>query len=201
VESINFLIQLSGKISHGRSPEFTKAYILKALQMINELHLGRKQLSLKLGLGEGTIRTLIKRFQTENLVKTSRTGMSLTEKGKKVLSSIQQVLTGSNFPKTKITVADQNFAVLVKGHSDKVRYGVEQRDAAIKVGAKGASTLVMKDNVLIMPGVDSGVDVETLDALRILNLENEDIVIVGSADSVLIAEIGAYSAAIELLAS
>ena len=200
MNSINILIQLSGKISHGRSPEFTTAYILKALQMINELNLGRKQLSLKLGLGEGTIRTLIRRFKKENLVKTSRKGMSLTEKGTKVLSSIQQVLIGSNFPKTKITVADHNFAVLVKGHSDKVRYGVEQRDAAIKLGSKGASTLVMKDNVLIMPGVDSGVDVETLDALRIFDLENEDVVIIGSADSVLIAEIGAYSAAIELLA-
>lgn len=201
MESINILIQLSGKISHGRSPEFTTPYILKALQMINELHLGRKQLSLKLGLGEGTIRTLIRRFQKENLVKTSRKGMSLTESGKKVLSSIQQVLTGSDFPKTKITLANHNFAVLVKGNSDKIHYGVEQRDAAIKAGSKGASTLVMKDNVLIMPGVDSGVDVDSLNALSIFDLENEDVVIIGSADSILIAEIGAYSAAIELLAS
>jgi predicted transcriptional regulator len=201
VESLNILQTLSNKISHGRPPKFTQAYILKALQIINEHHPGRKQLSIKLGLGEGTIRTLIRRFQEENLVKTSRHGMSLTEKGWNVLSSILQVLTGSKFPKTKITVADHNFAVHVKRGSHKVRYGVEQRDDAIMVGAKGASTLVMKDNTLIMPGIESGVDADSIDALKTFELENEDVVIIGSAESILLAEIGAYSAALELIAS
>jgi hypothetical protein len=201
VESFNTLLQLSGKSSPGRSPRFTEAYVYKALQMIDIYELGRKQLSEKLGLGEGTTRTLIKRFLGENLIETSRRGMSLTLKGKNILSSVSQLIIGLTFPKTSLTVADYNFAVVVKDSFHKVRYGVEQRDAAIMAGAKGASTLVMKDNVLVMPGVDSDVDSDSLEALKPLGLENGDVVIIGSAESLLLAEIGAYSAALELLAS
>ena len=169
--------------------------------MIDIHELGRKQLSEKLGLGEGTTRTLIKRFIEENLIETSRRGMRLTLKGKNILSSVSQLITGLTFPKTSLTVADYNFAVVVKDSFHKVRYGVEQRDSAIMAGAKGASTLVMKDNVLVMPGVDSDVDSDSLEALKPLGLENGDVVIIGSAGSLLLAEIGAYSAALELLAN
>jgi hypothetical protein len=127
--------------------------------------------------------------------------MKLTLKGQNIISSFSQLITGSVFPKTSLTVANHNFAVVVKDSSNKVSYGVEQRDAAIMAGAKGASTLIMKDNIVVMPGVNSDVDSESLDALKPLGLENGDVVIIGSAESLLLAEIGAYSAAFELLAS
>ena len=126
--------------------------------------------------------------------------MRLTLKGKNILSSVSRLIIGFAFPKTSLTVADHNFAVVVKDGSNKVRYGVEQRDAAIMAGAKGASTLVMKDNLILMPGVDSEVDSDSLEALKALNLKNGDVVIIGSAGSFLLAEIGAYSAGLDLLA-
>lgn len=199
MESVNTLLQLSGKISPGRTPGFTGAYVFKALQIINLYEPGRKQLSEKLGLGEGTTRTLIKRFLEENLIETSRQGMRLSLRGRNVLSSVSQLMAGLIFPKTSITVADYNFAVVVKNSYNKVQYGVEQRDAAIMAGAKGASTLVMEDNVVVMPGVDSNIGADSLDALKSLDLENGDVVIIGSAESLFNAEIGAYSAALELL--
>jgi hypothetical protein len=127
--------------------------------------------------------------------------MKLTLKGQNIFSSVSQLIRGSTFPKTSLTVADHNFAVVVKDSSNKVSYGVEQRDAAIMAGAKGASTLIMKDNRVVMPGVNSYVDSKSLAALEPLGLENGDVVIIGSSGSLLLAEIGAYSAALELLAS
>jgi hypothetical protein len=125
--------------------------------------------------------------------------MELTEKGISLLDKIDMVLYGFEFPKTNMTIAENNYAVLLKKGVQNVRYGIEQRDAALIAGAKGASTLVMKDSKLVMPGSGTSIDKESLEALRCLDLENGDVVIIGSADSMLQAEIGAYSAALNLL--
>jgi predicted transcriptional regulator len=199
VDPFTTLYQLTGRIAPGRTPDFTEAYILVALKLIRKNKIGRKQLSDILQSGEGTIRTLIKRLRDEGLISTSRYGMELTEKGISLLDKIDMVLYGFEFPKTNMTIAENNYAVLLKKGVQNVRYGIEQRDAALIAGAKGASTLVMKDSKLVMPGSGTSIDKESLEALRCLDLENGDVVIIGSADSMLQAEIGAYSAALNLL--
>ncbi len=199
MNSFETLRHLTGKKAPGRTSDFTEAYVFKALRIIQEHRLGRKQLSERLGLGEGTIRTLVKRLLEEGLVETSRLGMSLTERGKIVVKDINKVLLGIEFPKTSITVADENFAVLVKKVSRNIRHGIEQRDAAILAGAKGASTLIMEAGELVMPSVETSVDDASLEFLKILEPEEGDVVVIGSADSLLLAEIGAYTAALRLL--
>jgi predicted transcriptional regulator len=199
VDPFNILYRLTGRTAPGRTPDFTEAFILVALKLIRKNKIGRKQLSEILQSGEGTIRTLIKRLQDESLISTSRYGMELTEKGVTLLDKIERILYGFEFPKTNLTVADNNYAILMKKGVQNVRYGIEQRDAALLAGAKGASTLVMKDSKLVMPGSGSSIDRESLETLRWLELENGDVIIIGSADSMLHAEIGAYSAALNLL--
>jgi predicted transcriptional regulator len=200
VDPFTTLYLLTGRIAPGRTPDFTEAYILVALKVIKaRAQIGRKQLSEILQSGEGTIRTLVRRLQDEGLISTSRYGMELTERGVSLLDNIESILYGFEFPKTNITVADNNYAVLVKKGVQNVRYGIEQRDAALLAGAKGASTLVMKDNRFVMPGSETSIDKESLEALRWLKLEDGDVIIIGSADSLLHAEIGAYSAALNLL--
>jgi predicted transcriptional regulator len=199
VNPFETLRHLTGKKAPGRTSDFTEAYVFKALRIIQEHKLGRKQLSERLGLGEGTIRTLVKRLLDEGLIETSRQGMSLKEEGKIVVKDINKVLVGIEFPKTSITVANKNFAVLVRNVSRNIRYGVEQRDEALLAGAKGASTLIMEAGEFIMPSVETGIDNESLEFLKVLKPEEGDVVVIGSADSLLLAEIGAYSAALRLL--
>ena len=77
--------------------------------------------------------------------------------------------------------------VLLKQHSHAIKSGVEQRDAAIKIGAKGATTLLFKQNKFVMP---SNTNYDSLQKepkiakllISTLNSEEGDAIIIGSDD-------------------
>ena len=81
MEAIRLLDKLTERTAPGRTPGFNLAYTLKTLHMIQDGPIGRKQLSETLNLGEGVVRTIVKRLIEEDLVSTSRQGMHLTTKG------------------------------------------------------------------------------------------------------------------------
>ncbi len=83
-----------------------------------------------------------------------------------------------------------------------VKYGLEQRDAAVAAGARGATTLIFTKSGLIMPG--TGEDIKKAGSsittsLSALSLKEGDVIVIGSADERLKAALGAKAAALELL--
>jgi Domain of unknown function (DUF4443) len=66
-----------------------------------------------------------------------------------------------------------------------IRSGIEQRDAAIKMEASGATTLIFKDNKFVIPGTNYNSLTKEPDTAKILieNLKPEDgdVIIIGSA--------------------
>jgi aminoglycoside N3'-acetyltransferase len=95
-----------------------------------------------------------------------------------------------------------NVAVRVRGMKDFIRYGLEQRDAAIMAGAKGATTLIFAENKLTMPGMKEDVlesDQSIFTSLSKLSLKEGDVIIIGSANEKINAELGARTAALDLL--
>ena len=66
-----------------------------------------------------------------------------------------------------------------------LRSGIEQRDAAIKMGASGATTLLFKENKFVIPGTNYNSLIKEPRIAKILieNLkpENGDVIIIGSA--------------------
>ena len=76
-------------------------------------------------MGEGTIRTLVKRIRGVGLVQVTRSGMTLTHKGRELLLEFKERILTTEFPATSITVDSQNYAVLVKGAVKIVRKGIE----------------------------------------------------------------------------
>ena len=187
--------------SSGRFPSFTEAHALKALELIGEgAGIGRQQLSRELGLGEGTVRTLLSRMKAAGLLETSRGGTTLTSKGHELLKRFGELIPAGEVPETDATVGPRNYAILVRGAGESVKKGIEQRDAALIAGADGATTLVHDGDGLVMPGVEVEVDPSTakhiLDAFKPCR---GDVVIIGSARDPLDAEIGAKSAALRLL--
>ena len=199
MEAVQLLNKLTERTAPGRTPGFIPAYALKTLHLIQDGPLGRKQLSETLNLGEGVVRTIVKRLIEENLVSTSRKGMHLTTKGTTLVDRIREYIFGAEFPVTDLTVSQANYAVLIKNGSAAVSTGLDQRDTALFAGAKGATTLVCKDNRLIMPGDGTRIseDIQSMIKKK-LNLSEGDAVVIGSADNPLLAEIGAYSAALKL---
>ena len=195
--------RVASKLAPGQPPLFMEAHVIKALERVDAGLVGRTKLSKTLGLGGGTTRTLVKHLRNEGLIEILRSGMVLTKFGKKVLSNIKSKIPKEiEVPESPVTVGPFNIAILVRNAAHKLKYGIEQRDAAIKVGALGATTLVFTDNKLIMSRVDD----ETLqriepihDALiSELKPRENDVIIIGSANNKLTAELGAKAAALDL---
>jgi hypothetical protein len=171
------------------------------LEMVGAgLGVGRQQLSRNLRLGEGTIRTMVSRMKSQGLVDATRGGMSLTEYGREVLVEINQMISSSEIPETSLTVGSNNHAVLVRGTSAKVGLGIEQRDAALIAGARGATTLICERGGLLIPGTSEKLDTEISRLiLSRLSPGEGDAIIIGSSGDPYLAELGAKSAALELL--
>jgi len=192
------------KKAPGVPPSYVEAHVLMALEKISSRGIiGRQRLSKTLRVGEGTVRTMLKRLIHEGIVKVSRGGITLTQEGKKLLAEFREEISEEiRVPKTKITVGEVNVAVLVHGAASAVNKGMEQRDTAIKVGALGATTLIFDGVKLIIPGVEEvELGEESIYRYLISKLKPKrgDVIIIGSADDEYRASLGAKMAAIELL--
>jgi predicted transcriptional regulator len=196
---LQVLGRLSEKVAPGQTPDFTKTHILLAILIIGEEKIGRKLLSKKLKLGEGTVRNLINRLQDEKLISTTRHGTSLTEEGEKFLEMITSSISGMSINETELTVSEYNYAVIIREKAQKVRLGIEQRDQALISGAKGATTIKFKEGEFILPGVDTELEESIKEKLRNLKPENNDVIIIGTGETQFSAKMGAYSAGLDLL--
>jgi hypothetical protein len=203
LDALSILREIAGKVAPGRPPAYTEAHALMGIEVIGSgLGIGRQQLSRALGLGEGTIRTLVGRMKALDLVATSRGGMHLTGDGEAVLETMGDLFWGCGLPALAITVGPVNYAVLIRGVSSKIKGGIEQRDAAIIAGASGATTLVLDDQGLRMPGMEEPI----AESVRSLIMEElgpsqGDAIIIGSSDDPILAEMAAKTAALKLLES
>jgi predicted transcriptional regulator len=189
----------------GPSPAFTVFDAIKMLETIAESgSIGRGSLSEKLGLGEGTTRTLISRLKKAQLMTTSRKGCVLTEKGTKVWTQIKALIPIMlRIEDNELTFAANNVATLVKNRAIKVNKGLEQRDAAVRAGASGATTLVFKDGRLILPTISNDVSKDYPKAfhqiIQLMNPTENDVVIISCGTSFKAAEIGVLAASWTLL--
>jgi predicted transcriptional regulator len=205
LDFLKVIEEIAGKIAPGRSPSFNETQIVQALEIINAHGtVGRIRLSKELGLGEGAVRTLLKHANNEGIMECSRDGIELSKYGKELFSSIRsRIGEGTEVPRSPLTVGPFNFAVLVTNIANRVRTGVEQRDAALRVGATGATTLVFLRNKLVMPCNGEGLfgGISSIQEILVSKLrpKENDVVIVGSGQTGKLAELGAKMAAIELL--
>jgi len=195
------LRRVAEKTAPGRSPSYGEARILRALEITSEGCIGRASLGTRLGVGEGVVRTLTRRLISEGLVDVSTRGISTSKKGQKLLKEAHAVIAaGVEAPSTEDTVGDHNYALLVRGAAPRVRFGVEQRDAALLAGARGATTIVFRKGVAIIPGIDRSPVPPLMTFLEEhFRLAEGDAIVIGTGDAAIDAETGAYSAALTLV--
>ncbi|MFQ6095028.1 MAG: DUF4443 domain-containing protein [Candidatus Bathyarchaeia archaeon] len=200
-----YLTELSTQKAPGPRPSFTVFDLLKVIELVAEKGpIGRGKLAEKLEIGGGAIRTLIKRLKDFGLIDMSKFGCSLTEKGRRVWEEIRHSIPYKvRLLENDLTFAPYNVAVLVRDRGDRVRHGLEQRDAAVTVGAKGATTLVFRDKKLVVPMVSEDLakdfPVAFNQITRLMRIEENDVIVIGSADDLKKAEYGALSAAWTLI--
>jgi len=156
---------------------------------------GRRQLAGSVGLGEGSMRTIV-----EYLREKGTTGIKISNKGLEFLKQVP--LKVQRLHPSDISISERNVAVQVKGRSRRISLGIEQRDAAIKAGAEGATTIIVVGGRLVVPP-DYSLDEEkpgiTADLRDTFDLNEGDVVIIGTASSYDRAEDGALAAAFDLV--
>lgn len=191
----------TGVKSHmgGPIPKFNDYHIWKALYCLNSASpVGRKKLAELIGLGEGSTRTLLSILQDAGAISIKKKGVTLTPEGKKLWASVAMNIAAVDLD--TLTIGKFDCAVKVPHGANRISYGCEERDSAIKNGAVGATTLVFSNGQLTFPGDGYPLE-DRYDKIfkRAFALSDGDAVIIGTADDYPSAEEGAVSAGLEVL--
>lgn len=200
------VIHLLSKVAQRHAPSrmlsFDLVHVFKTMQMMSQnKKISRTVMMQELELGEGSIKTLVKHLKMHDLVENSNAGMWLTNKGDSLYSKLHAIIPReTDIAKCSIALGKFNHAVLLKNMAYNIKSGIEQRDAAIKAGAVGATTLICKNERLVLPG--TGEDLMRNDQkihlliMEKLAPEQNDVIIIGSSQNKKIAEMAAKSAAL-----
>lgn len=185
----------------GPQPRFDEVHLRRALEFIGDREpLGRKQLAEQLGVGEGSVRTILKRLKNKGLIISSPQGHVLTEDGENELKRMRRKFV--QLDAGNLTVGKIDVATIVRGAAKKIREGIEQRDEAIKAGAEGATVLISENSEIRLPNGSRGIDEKIVTKINdFFRPKAGDVVVLGTGGSRDEAERGASAAAASLLES
>ena len=194
------LEKIAAEKAPGPSPSFSVFHLLRAIELVAMKTMGRARLADGLNVGEGAVRTILERLKDDGLVAISRDGCALTSEGLRLLKEYRSIFEKKiEIEKNELTLGDYNCAILIKNRGHKIKSGVEQRDASVMVGAKGATTIMFKEGRLKIPSVSDDVAADFPKAanqiVRFLAPKENDVIIIVSADSLGKAEYGTLAAA------
>ena len=185
-------IRLSEPADGRVAPAFKPHHAAVGLIMIGrEQPLGRYELCEKMSIGEGSARTLLKRLSEANYIEPEgKQGQKLTASGQRLFDEVSQdVPIGLVLDVKRLVMYEHAYANLVRNKASIVTDGVRQRDEAIiqgGYGKAGATTLIQRNVRLVMPPDDFHIllayEAETLLIIDSLRPENNDVVVIGSAD-------------------
>ncbi|MFW9787966.1 MAG: DUF4443 domain-containing protein [Candidatus Thorarchaeota archaeon] len=185
-------IKLSEPADGRVAPSFKPHHAAVGLIMIGrEQPLGRYELCDKMSIGEGSVRTLLKRLSDADFIEPEgKQGQKLTSKGKELFDDVSHdVPIGLMLDVRQLVMYEYAYANLVRDRASQVTDGVRQRDEAIiqgGYGKAGATTLIQRNIRLVMPPDDFHIlvayEAETLLIIESLRPKNNDVVVIGSAD-------------------
>lgn len=180
---------------------FTDANVYYALYILSDgKRIGRKKLAEEAGVGEGSMRRILDKFREWNFVQIKQTGISITKAGLVFLDQIPVRLIDVDLQGS--VVGDFTQGVIVYCASSKIVNGMQQRDAGIKAGAEGCTTIVIRDGKLMIPP-DWNMDEQTPElAYKIrkdTGITADDVIIVGGGSSKIAAVEAVLNAAFELV--
>ncbi|VVC05943.1 Uncharacterised protein [uncultured archaeon] len=204
---LRLLSKVAERYAPSRLLSFDSVHVFKTMQLMeNKKRISRSVLMRELGLGEGSVKTLVKHMKMSGLIENSNAGMWSTNKGKTVYAKLHLAIPNEmDISKCSIALGKFNYAVLVKDIAYNVKSGIEQRDVAIKLGAVGATTLIFKNGRLLMPDTREDLlrnnpKVHSL-IIKKLEPEENDVIIIGSSENKKTAELAAKSAALHTIAN
>ncbi|MFW9819603.1 MAG: DUF4443 domain-containing protein [Candidatus Thorarchaeota archaeon] len=209
-------------------PSFELVHVILALFLFeeNKEGIGRYRLQKELSIGSGTAKSLIKKVNEDlNFIKVLTEdnvikGHILTDIGlefvKKIKQKIFLVEKGDSSAMREIiieSVGKDSYFCFVRNAIDKITYGIEQRDAAIKIGGDGATCLLYNGENLIFPSyflstnktehfaVEDSIFkyISSVMQNKGAQLKKNDVIIIGLGDNLENARLAAVNAALTLI--
>jgi DNA-binding transcriptional regulator LsrR (DeoR family) len=186
---------------YGPIHRFGDHHVYRALSFLSDgRRRGRRSLAEGIGIGEGSIRTILEFLRDKGFVDIKQTGIQITKGGRYFLEGIP--IEVKRIPPSDSSLCDKNVAVRIRSSMNMVGSGIQQRDAAIKAGAEGATTILFTNGSLMVPP-DYFLDENQPEYASILRrsfeLKQGDVVVIGTANEWDDAENGAIAAALDLL--
>jgi hypothetical protein len=153
---VKALAKIASRYAPSRKLSFDSVHVFKVLQLIESKgHVSRNLLCKELSLGEGSVKTLVKHLKAEGIIESTKAGTTLTARGRRIAEQFFSAMPGEmSLSKCSVALGEFNYAVLLKQYGFALKSGIEQRDAAIRMGAIGATSLLFKHNRLVMPGTN-----------------------------------------------
>jgi hypothetical protein len=206
-------------------PSFELVHVILALYIFeeNKEGIGRYRIQRELSIGSGTAKSLIEKLNKSLnyiTVLTDEKGHILTKNGlnflKKIKEKIPALEVGDPSVIKDIIIKSEglsSYFCLVRNVSDKISNGIEQRDAAIKIGGDGATCLLYNGKDLVFPSHMLSVNqkeqlkindnifeyIRTLFNKRNSQLSENDVVLIGLAKKLEVARLAVLNAALTLL--
>ena len=187
--------------AYGPMFRFTDANVYYALYLLSDgTRMGRKALAEACGVGEGSMRRILEKFREWNFVEIKQTGISITKAGSAFIDQIPIRLVDVELPGSVVGKCQQG--VIVYGVASKINKGMEQRDAGVRAGGYGCTSILLRDGNLILPP-DWNLDEKSPEVAYKIRKETsiteDDVVIVGDADTKITAVEAAVNAAFDLI--
>lgn len=186
---------------YGPMFRFTDASVYWALYVLSDgKRMGRKRLSEEIGVGEGSMRRILNTLKEWEMILIKQTGITITRNGLEFLEKTPIRVIDLNAG--TLVLGEHTQAILVKGVAEKVGNGLKQRDAGIRAGSLGCTTLVIRDGKIFLPPDWSIDDNEPELAAGIhanSMVADGDAIIIGGADDRNTAINAALTAAFELI--
>lgn len=181
----------------GNIPNFTKIDILRCFLKFNK-NIGRQELAKEIGLGEGTVRTILDILKSKKLLDSNKKGHFLSKNGKEMLAQINEFVKAAKTIASKSLYPDLKKVGVQLKSTSSLKELYKLRDIAVKHGAEGALILEF-DNKLYAPESNYELDYKELE--RLFDFEKNDVLIVAFSNEKRKAENGAFAIAIELNSS
>ena len=194
------LLRIGLKSEKGPKRKFAPFHYFKALVIIDEEgRTGRARLASELGIGEGSVRTLLNDLESKSLILRNNSGIAVTPDGRKVISS-SPIMT-KTIRGCSLSLARHSSIGVVRHASKRVTNGILQRDEAVRSGGVGATTLIVRDGNLYIPPEMRHVKDTELEAVvfGILHANEGDAVIVASGSTAFSSEMAVFAASVTLL--
>jgi len=185
---------------YGPMFRFADSNVYWALHLLSSgKRIGRKRLAEMIGVGEGSMRRIIDTLREWEMITVKQTGISITKSGTGFLNELPMRVIDIDLGDSVIGAYQQG--VIVFDVAFKIENGMQQRDAGIKAGADGCTTIVIRNGAMMIPPSWNMDETRPELAAKIRSetkITEKDVIIVGSSNDMMSAVNAALSAAFEL---